>query len=79
MLVFLRPALCCGPLRFLLWPFLVELLPSLVAATPVEVVAISAAPSSRVSARKVERIVFMHYQCTSATKIRSKITMEFPI
>jgi hypothetical protein len=76
MLVFLRPALRWVPLRFLPRElFLVELF--FVSANPADVVAI--APISKVNARKEERIVFMHYQCAPAAKVRSKITMELSI
>jgi hypothetical protein len=52
----------------------VELLPFFVAANPVEL-----APINKVNARKLERIVFIDYECPPAAKVRSKITMEFPI
>ena len=75
MLVFLRPALRCVPLRFLpREPFLVELLLFFVAANPVEL-----APINKVNARKLERIVFIDYECPPAAKVRSKITIEFHI
>ena len=73
MLVFLRPALRCVPLRFLpREPFVVEFF--FVAANPA-----GAMPSSNVNARKLERLVFLHSQGPPAVTVRSKITMEFPI